>query len=58
MNEWDLIPVKWVMLDELRQIYGLPPMQPDYQPPLETVCRTCGGKSIGSCDKQECKSGR
>lgn len=30
---------------------------PSYQPPLETICKYCGGKSIGPCPKQECKNG-
>lgn len=30
---------------------------PTYQPPLESVCPTCGNKTIGSCPRQECKNG-
>ncbi len=25
-----------------------------YRPPLERVCGTCGGKHVGSCDREAC----
>lgn len=32
-----------------------PPCQPiSYRPPLEKVCRTCGGKHVGSCPFNAC----